>query len=189
MDTEFLDWALADFSGYVAADALDDGPFCLLSAVDHRCHKRLLSDVLDHDPTHEDIRALLGRLKTALEARDVTLLGITTDGSALSPTPLADVLSGVPHQLCQCHVVKAIVKAVLGAVASARKRLAAQHPQLPRGRPRTPAAKRAARKKKRWDQKSAAVDTHRHLCVKHYWSTRDRKTFGSITRGCPQLQK
>jgi len=93
MDTEFLDWALADFSGYVAADALDDGPFCLLSAVDHRCHKRLLSDVLDHDPTHEDIRALLGRLQTALEARDVTLLGITTDGSALSPTPLAEVFS------------------------------------------------------------------------------------------------
>ena len=95
----------------------------------------------------------------------------------------------MPHHICQCHVVKAIVKAVLGAVASARKRLAAQHPQLPRGRPRTPAAKRAARKKKRWDQKSAAVDTHRHLCVKHYWSTRDRKTFGSITRGCPQLQQ
>ena len=189
MDTEFLDWALADFSGYVAADALDDGPFCLLSAVDHRCHKRILSDVLDHDPTHEDSRALLGRLKTALEARDVTLLGITTDGSALSPTPLAEVFRGVPHQLCQCHVVKAIVKAVLGAVASARKRLAAQHPQLPRGRPRTPAAKRAARKKKRWDQKSAAVDTHRHLFVKHYWSKRDRKTFGSITRGCPQLQQ
>ena len=189
MATEFLDWALADFSGYVAADALDDGPFCLLSAVDHRCHKRLLSDVLDHDPTHEDSRALLGRLKTALEARDVTLLGLTTDGSALSPTPLADVFRGVPHHICQCHVVKAIVKAVLGAVASARQRLAAQHPQLPRGRPRTPAAKRAARKKKRWDQKSAAVDTHRHLCVKHYWSTRDRKTFGSITRGCPQLQQ
>ena len=83
MDTEFLDWALADFSGYVAADALDDGPFCLLSAVDHRCHKRLLSDVLDHDPTHEDIRAFLGRLKTALTARALTLLGITTDGSAL----------------------------------------------------------------------------------------------------------
>jgi len=70
MDTEFLDWALADFSGYVAADELYDGPFCMLSAVDNRCYKRILYDVLDHDPPHEDIRAFLGRLKTALEARD-----------------------------------------------------------------------------------------------------------------------
>jgi hypothetical protein len=57
MDTDFLDWALADFSGYVAADELYDGPFCVLSAVDNRCYKRLLYDVLDHDPTHADIRA------------------------------------------------------------------------------------------------------------------------------------
>ncbi len=189
MDTEFLDWALADFSGYVAADELYDGPFCILSAVDNRCHKRILYEVLDHDPTHEDIRAFLGRLKTALEARDLKLLGITTDGSALYPTPLAEVFSGVPHQICQFHVVKDIVKAVLGAVASARKRLAAKHPKLPRGRPSTQAAKRAARKKKRLEQKSADLYTHRHLFVKHYWSTSDRKTFGSITRGFPQLQK
>ena len=29
MDSEFLDWALADFSGYVAADELYHGPFCI----------------------------------------------------------------------------------------------------------------------------------------------------------------
>ena len=51
MDTDFLDWALADFSGYVAADELYDGPFCILSAVDNRRYKRILYDVLDHDPT------------------------------------------------------------------------------------------------------------------------------------------
>jgi len=56
---------------------------------------------LDHDPDHDDIRAFLGRLKTALETRDLKLLGITTDGSSLYPEPLAEVFSGVPHQLCQ----------------------------------------------------------------------------------------
>ena len=56
MDTDFLDWALADFSGYVAADELYDGPCCILSAVDHRQYKRILYDVLDHDPDHDDIR-------------------------------------------------------------------------------------------------------------------------------------
>ena len=125
MDTDFLDWALADFSGYVAADELYDGPFCILSAVDNHRYKRILYDVLDHDPTHEDIRAFLGRLKTALAARDLTLLGMTTDGSPLYPTPLAEVFRGVPHQLCQFHVVQDIVKAVVKAVSSERKRLAA----------------------------------------------------------------
>jgi hypothetical protein len=85
MDTDFLDWALADFSGDVAADELSDGPFCMLSAVDNRRYKRILYDVVDHDPTHEDIRAFLGRLKTALVARGLTRCGVTTDGSALYP--------------------------------------------------------------------------------------------------------
>src|SRR5918993_2839589 len=83
MDTDFLDRALADFSGYVAADELYDGPFCILSAVDNRRYKRILYEVLDHDPNHDDLRAFLGRLKSALQARDLTLRGITTDGSAL----------------------------------------------------------------------------------------------------------
>src|SRR2546421_10916586 len=91
MDTDFLDWALADFSGYVAADELYDGPFCMLSVVDNRRYKRILYEVLDHDPTHDDIRAFFGRLKTALTARALTLVGITTDGSALYPEPLAEL--------------------------------------------------------------------------------------------------
>src|SRR5256885_17073965 len=77
MDTDFLDWALTEFSGYVAADELYDGPFCMLSAVDNRCYKRILYDVVDHDPTHEDIQTFLGRLKTALSARALPLLGVT----------------------------------------------------------------------------------------------------------------
>jgi hypothetical protein len=135
MDTEFLDWALADFSGYAAADELYDGPFCILSAVDNRCYKRILYEVLDHDPDHDDIRAFLGRLKTALDTRDLKLLGITTDGSSLYPEPLAEVLSGVPHQLCQFHVIKEITKGVLKAVAKARESLAQFKPKLKRGRP------------------------------------------------------
>src|SRR5712664_4096572 len=165
MDTDFLDWALADFSGCVAADELYDGPFCIVSAVDNRCYKRILYDVLDHDPEHDDIRAFLGRLKTALDARDLTLRGVTTDGSSLYPTPLAEVFRGVPHQLCQFHVVKDIVKAVLGAVSSARKALAAKQPKLGKGRPSTPAAKQSARTKKRLAAQRAALFSSRHLCV------------------------
>ena len=145
MDPEFLDWALAAFSGYVAADELYDGPFCVLSAVDNRCYKRILYDVLDHDPTHEDIRAFLRRLHTALAARDLTLCGLTTDGSALYPTPLVEVFGDIPHQICTFHIVAEVTKAVLGAVASARKGLAAQRPTLRRGRPSTSARRSSSR--------------------------------------------
>ena len=124
-----------------------------------------------------------------MEARDLTLLGITTDGSSLYPTPLAEVLRGVPHQRCQFHVVKDIVKAVLGAVSSERKRLAAKQPQLPRGRASTKAAKQAARKKKRLEQKGAELCTHRHLFVRHSLSQSERKQLWRITRGVPQLRK
>src|SRR5713101_4054610 len=185
MDTDFLDWALTDFSGYVAADELYDGPFCILSAVDNRRYKRLLYDVLDHDPTHDDIRAFLGRLKTALTARALTLLGITTDGSALYPAPLAEVFGGVRHQLCEFHIVADVVKAVLGAVASARKSLAAKQPKLPKGRPSTPAAKQAARTKKRLAAQRAALFTARSLFVQRHLNTTERKSVGRVSLGLP----
>jgi hypothetical protein len=187
MDTDFLDWALADFSGYVAADELYDGPFCILSAVDNRRYKRILYDVLDHDPTHDDIRAFLRRLKMALAARDLTLVGITTDGSALYPEPLAELFRGVPHQICTFHVLAEVVKAVLGAVASERKSLAAQQPKLPNGRPPTQAAKAAARTKKRLETQRAALFTHRYLVVQRHLSKTERKIWWRITRGLPQV--
>jgi hypothetical protein len=188
LDTDFLDWALAAFSGYVAADELYDGPFCILSVVDNRCYKRLLYDVLDHDPTHDDIRALLRRLHTALSTRNLPLLGVTTDGSALYPAPLAEVFGDVPHQICRFHIMAELSKAVLGAVASARKRLAATRPKLPKGRPSTPPAKAAARTKKRLAEPGAALFTHRYLFVQRHLNKTDRKTLWRISRGVPQVR-
>lgn len=188
MDTDFLDWALADFSGYVAADEVYDGPFCILSAVDNRCYKRILYDILDHDPTHDDIRAFLRRLQTALSARNLTLVGITTDGSALYPAPLAELFSGVPHQICTFHVLADVGKAVLGAVASERKSLAAKQPKLPKGRPSTPAAKQAARIKKRLAEQRAALFTSRYLFVQRHLNKTERKTLWRVSRGLPQLR-
>src|SRR6516165_10287842 len=187
MDTDSLDWALADFSGYVAADELYDGPFCILSVVDNRRYKRILYEVLDHDPTHADIRAFLERLKTALTARDLTLCGVTTDGSALYPEPLREVFGTVRHQICQFHILAEISKAVLGAMASARTGLAATQPKLPKGRPSTQAAKAAARTKQRLAEQCAALFTHRSLFVQRHLNKTERKTLWRISRGWPQL--
>jgi hypothetical protein len=187
MDTDFLDWALADFSGYVAADELYDGPFCILSVVDNRRYKRILYEVLDHHPTHDDIRTFLRRLQTFLQARNLALLGVTTDGSALYPEPLREVFGKVRHQICQFHIVAEVVKAVVRAVASTRKNLAARQPKLPKGRPSTPAAKAAARTKKRLAAQGAALFTHRYLFVQRHLNKTERKTLWRVSRGLPQL--
>ncbi len=81
--TDYLDTVLSDFSGYIAADELYDGPFCVLSIVDNHNFQRLVYEVLDHDPTHDDIIRFFRRFKKELDARGLTLKGVTTDGSPL----------------------------------------------------------------------------------------------------------
>ena len=188
MDTDCLDGALTDFSGYVAADALYEGPFCLRSAVANRCYKRRLYDVLDHDPTHDDIRAFLRRLHTALSARDLPLCGVTTDGSALYPEPLREVFGKVRHHICQFPLVAAVVQAGVGAVARARKGLAAPQPQLRTGRPSTPAAKQAARTQKRLAAHRAALFTARSLFGQRHLNKIERKPRWRVSRGLPHVQ-
>jgi hypothetical protein len=188
LDTEHLDWALSDFSGYIAADELYDGPFCILSIVDNRTFKRITYQVLRRDPKQTDITAFFRRFQTALEARGLVVRGVTTDGSALYPVPIATVFGDVPHQLCQFHVLAELTKAVLGAVAKVRKQLAAKKPQLKRGRPSSKAARRAARRKKRLEQKVGDLFEHRHLFVQRKLSRSERKTWTRITRGLPQLR-
>lgn len=188
MDADYLDWAMADFSGYVAIDELYDGPFCVLSIVDNRTFKRLLYQVLDHDPDHADITAFLRRFHAVILQRGLILKGVTTDGSALYPEPLRAVFGDVPHQICEFHVIKELTKAILRAVAKVRKKLTARKPTLKRGRPATVEAKRAARQAKRLQQKIADLFEHRHLFVQHDLTMAQRRTLRQITRGLPQLR-
>src|SRR5262249_62007700 len=98
MDSAFLDWALASFSGYVAADELYEGPYCVLSVVDNRQYKRILYAVLDHDPTHPDITIFLRRFKTALTERGLVLPGLYPPCSPPHPQPLPPLFGdGGPH--------------------------------------------------------------------------------------------
>jgi hypothetical protein len=191
MGGAFLDWALEAFSGYVAADELYEGPYCVLSAVDNRQYKRILYAVLDHDPNHDDIEAFLGRLKTALDERNLTLKGITTDGSALYPDPLRQVFGDVPHQLCTFHVLKELTKGILKAVAKERERLARSKPLLKRGRPasKDKVARRLARQSKQIQEKISDLFQERFLFVKRHLIRSERKRLMHITRGRPQLRK
>ena len=178
---------LADFSGYIAADELYDGPFCVLSIVDNHTFRRLAYEVLDHDPNHEDIRRFFRRFKRILEARGLTLKGITTDASPLYPTPLAEIFGGVPHQICEFHTIAELTKAILRASAKIRKTLAVGLPKLGRGRPGK-ALRRMARRGERLRKRIAELFEHRHLLVQHRLTPAEHKTLHRITRGTAQLR-
>jgi uncharacterized protein (DUF1697 family) len=180
---------LATFSGYIAIDELYDGPFCVLSLVDNRTFKRLVYKVLEHAPTHADITRFLRRFRGELDRRNLTLRGITTDGSALYPQPLAEVFPGVPHQVCEFHILKEINRQVLKAVATVRRELQQTRPKGRRGRPATRAARKAARKKQRIQAKITALFEQRYLFVQHTLSPSEKKTLQHITRQRPFLRR
>jgi len=184
MDTDYLDWALADFSGYIAADELYDGPFCVLSIVDNRTYKRLFYRVLDHTPNQADIEDFFRCFQAVLQARRLAVKGITTDGSQLYPAPIAAVWGEVPHQLCEFHILADLNRAVLSAVAQVRKALEARKPKVGRGRP-TPSTRKLVQQRQRLEQKISELFTHRYLFVQRQLTASQQETFQHITRGLP----
>ena len=155
--------------------------------MDNHNFRRLSYRVLDHSPKAKDITRFLGDFKKQLDARRLVLQGITTDGSALYPAPLALVFNGVPHQICRFHIIKELTHAVLHAVAKVRKQMASQLPSLPRGRP-SKAQRRLAARVKRAQQRIADLFEHRHLFVAHHLSQTQRRTLQRITRGYTELR-
>lgn len=186
-DTDYLAWALADFSGYLTADELYDGPFCILSIVDNRTFKRLFFQVLDHAPGQEDVIAFFSCFQVALHARNLTVQGITTDGSSLYPVAIQTVWGELPHQICEFHILKDLNPATLRAVAQVRKQLAAQQPKLGRGRP-SGDKRKLVQKRQGLQQKIADLFEHRYLFVEHHLTDSERVTLQRITRGLPQLR-
>jgi hypothetical protein len=182
-----VSWALADFSGYLTADELYDGPFCVLSLVDNRTFKRLDYQVLDHDATQADVLAFFQRFQARLAARQLRVQAITTDGSVLYPPTIAAVFGDIPHQVCQFHMLADLSAAVLHAVAYVRKALAARQPKRRRGRPaqhELPQVRRA----QRLQAKIADLFTHRYLFVQRHLTPAERATLQHITRGLPHLR-
>jgi len=167
---------------------LYDGPYCVLSIVDNRAFKRLVYEVLDHDPEHEDIRRFFRRFREKLDARGLKVQGITTDASPLYPGPVAEVFGLVAHQVCEFHIIAELTKAVVKAVAKTRKALKGRMPALGRGRPGTPAQRRAARRKKRLQKQVTDLFEHRHLFVKHHPTPSDRRALVRLSRGQPRLR-
>ena len=188
MSGPYLDEVLEHFSGYIAADEVYDGPFCVLSIVDNHRFRRLLYEVLDTDPTQAAVTRFFQRFREALDARGLKLRGVTTDGSPLYPPALKSTFGEVQHQLCEFHLLKEINRAILKALAQVRREQRQRHPKLSRGRPAAGAAQRAAQRKKHWEEKIAALFDNRYLFVQRALSKAEQKTLRRITRGFPMLR-
>jgi transposase-like protein len=160
----------------------------VLFIVDNRKFRRLAYQVLDTNPTKEDMEALFERFKAALDARGLRVRGITTDGSELYPDAIAKVFPGARHQVCEFHVVKEIVSSVLQALAKVRKEIEREIPKLPRGRP-TKETKALARKAKRLREKKRELFDNRHLFVKRKLTDPEKRTLAAITRGRTDIKR
>jgi len=155
--------------------------------VDNHRFKRLIYEVLDHNPTEQDILRFFTRFREALQTRGLSLHGITTDGSPLYPSAIVQVFGPIPHQVCQFHILAELNKAVLKAVAKVRRQLKGTLPKVGRGRP-SAANRPLVARKKRLEQKITDLFDHRHLFVQHHLTPAERKTLQRITRGQPELR-
>ena len=154
--------------------------------MDAKSQRRILFQVLDKSPEKHDIAVLLSRFKTELVLRDLTLLGIVTDGSPLYPEAVGELFPGVTHQVCRFHVVKEINMAVLRAVAAVRRRLRAGIPKRPRGRP-TKASRRVCAKIERLEALHKDLFDHRYLFVRRKLKPSERATLERIAKPFPEL--
>jgi transposase-like protein len=143
--------------------------------------------VLDHPPRAADISLFLKPFRKQLDKRGLKVRGITTDGSALYPKPLALVFNGVPHQICCFHVIRELTLSILHALARVRKEMKAKLAPLPRGRP-SKARRRQVQRIGREKQRINELFENRYLFVTHHLSQTDRRTLRRITRGLPQLR-
>lgn len=184
--TTYLDDALVGFSGYLAIDELYEDPCCVLSVVDNRRYNRLAYRVLDHNPSHDDVREFLLGLQEQLQRRQLKVRGITTDGSPLYPKVLQELWPNATHQLCVFHVLKDITRSLLHALAGLRQQVREKLPKGKRGRPRKE-DKKQQRQLARRKQKLADLFTHRHLFVKRHLTAKERVILKRLQRGQEQL--
>ena len=185
---EYLDWALEHFSGYLAADEIYDGPFCVLFIVDSIRRRRIAYEVLDRAPEKEDVLAFFRKVDMILSSRGLKVSGITTDGSPLYPEPIATVWPMATHQVCEFHILKEITLSVLRSVAKVRKGFLNQIPKINRGRPSTAAQKRKARRGKFLRDKLTDLFDNRHLFVRHHLTVSERKILKRLSHGRSQIK-
>ena len=119
------------FSGYVAADELYDGPYCVLSLVDNRTFQRIAYEVLEQNPDPGRDHGFLRRFQAAIVARN---LRCGDHDRWFSPVSWADFASLWQRAASGVRVPRAQGTDQVGVAGSRqfRKELAAKSRNLPR---------------------------------------------------------
>ena len=120
-------------------------------------------------PTRTSAASCAGS-KQAIGARAGLVCGVTTDGSPLYPDPLALIFPGVPHQVCEFHILKELTKVVLRVVARIANAWRSSPEAAPRAAVGIPEARRKVLRAKRIERRVAELFEHRHLFVRHHLS-------------------
>jgi len=119
--------------------------------------------------------------------RELSLKGVTTDGSNLYPEAIKSVFPGVRHQICVFHVLKEINRSILKAVTKVRRELAAtKTKRTKRGRPTDRDDKQLIKKNERIQAKITALFDNRFLFVQKSLTKKERETFREMTKALPK---
>jgi hypothetical protein len=132
---EYQPWVVREFSGILCVDEVYQDRLALLLAVDPAAPQgdRLVGYQLVHGQVDA---AAMHDFLARLKAGGIAPEQVITDGSALYPTPLAQVWPQAAHQLCLFHETRAVTAAVERVYRSVRDAL----PTPPRTSPQVPAA-------------------------------------------------
>src|SRR3954447_24450972 len=131
---EYQPWVVREFSGILCVDEVYQDQLALLLAVDPAAPQgdRLVGYQLVHGQVDaQEVQAFLARLKLG----GIEPAQVITDGSALYPTPLAQIWPLAAHQLCLFHETRAGSAAVERVHRGVRDAL----PAPPRSGPQVPA--------------------------------------------------
>lgn len=171
------------FSGQMALDEVYDGGLCQIVATDPINGLQLDYELIDRPATKEDVRRFLERLKTAGFQPQL----VTTDGSDLYPSTIAEVWPSADHQRCVFHFIKQAYVDLAKAFWAAYNTLP-KPPKRKRGRPKK---RGRPRKDKQKRENRAKVRKARYLVFKRkeHLHDEEKQALKDALRLCPPLQR
>jgi len=173
---------IKNFSGYIAADEIYDGPFCILFIVDSKTGYRLMYKILEHNPTEKDMDEFFAEFHRLLDSLGLSVIGITTDLSPLYPKPIKRYFPLAQHQLCVFHALQNINRGILYALTRFRRKLKGEIvKRKKRGAPLASEKKKMEREKRK-KQYITELYQNRTLWVKKRLTKYEKRTLKKLSR-------
>lgn len=170
------------FSGQMALDEVYDGGLCQLVATDPINNLQLDYELIEENPTEDDVRRFLERLKAAGYMPQL----VVTDGSNLYPSVLKEVWPEAEHQRCVFHFIKQAV----GNIGKAFWKAYSTMPKPPKRKRGRPKKRGRPRKDKQKKENRSKVRKARYLICKREenLAEEEREALAVALGLCPPLK-